>query len=373
MRTLGKYFLFLFLPVTFIILWLAGVFHPRISAKEVEVKRGVVEGIKTAPVEILNKSFVSFAGTIVPSDRAELSTRIMGYISDVYVKEGDYVRKGQTLVRIDPRDTKAQIEAARQQVVQAKKQYEIALANYEAVRKTYERFKSLLEAKAVTQHEFDMVEAKFKSAQAQLEASKSAIEIAKQNLKAVSSNLSYAEIRAPFSGFVVSKLADKGDIAKPGHPILVIEKSPYKVEVSLPEKFLPKIKKGHRLKVYIESIDTWTEAEVIEVEPSVDPSSRTFKVKALLKDKNVRGGLFARVYVEEELKKTVVVPQKAIYKRWDFTGVWVVRPDGTLELRFVRLGKRMGDKVEVLSGLEGNEKVVIEGLERACDGCKVGG
>ncbi|NPA41637.1 MAG: efflux RND transporter periplasmic adaptor subunit [Aquificae bacterium] len=373
MRTFGKYFFFLFLPVALIVLWLAGVFHPRISAKEVEPERKVVKGIKVAPVEVIQKSYISFAGTVVPSDRAEVSTRLMGYISHLPVKEGDYVKKGQLLVRIDPRDTKAQVEAARQQVVQAQKQYKAALANYEAVKKTYERFKKLLSANAITQHEFDMVEAKFKAAQAQLEAAKSGIEMAKQNLKAVSSNLSYTEVRAPFSGYVVSKLADVGDIAKPGYPLLVLEKPPYKVEVSLPERLYGKVKRGDTLRVYVETLKRWTTAKVVEVEPSVNPMSRTFKVKALLEDKSIKGGFFVKVYVEEPIRKTVLIPEEAVYKRWDFTGVWVVKPDNTLELRFVRLGRKVNGKVEVLSGLEGTERIVVEGLEKACDGCKVGG
>lgn len=373
MRSFGKYFFFLFLPVLVIVLWLAGVFHPRISAKEIEKESKTVEGIKVTSVEVLKKSYMTFAGTVVPSDRAEVSTRIMGFVSEVYVKEGDSVRKGQLLIRIDPRDTKAQVESARQQVIQAQKSYNMALANYEATKKTYERFKKLLEAKAITQHEFDMVEAKFKASQAQLESAKSAIEMAKQNLRAVSSNLSYTEIKAPFSGYVVSKLTDVGDLAKPGYPLLVLEKPPYKVEVSLPEKLYGQVKKGDTLKVYIESLRRWTQARVVEIEPSVNPVNRTFKLKALLEDKDIKGGFFAKVYVEEPVRRTVLIPQKAVYRRWDFTGVWVVKPDNSLELRFVRLGRSIGDKVEVLSGLEGDERIVVEGLEKACDGCRIGG
>ncbi|WP_457600867.1 efflux RND transporter periplasmic adaptor subunit [Hydrogenivirga sp.] len=373
MRGLAKYFFFLFLPVLFIILWLAGVFHPRLSAREIERESRTVSGLRIERVEVMDRTYVSFAGTVVPSDRAEVSTRTMGYVSHIAVKEGDFVKKGQLLLRIDPRDTKAQVEAARQRVIQAEKNYSAALAQYEATRKTYERFKKLLESNAVTQHEFDMVEAKFKAAKAQVEAARSGIELAKQNLRAVSTNLSYAEVRAPFNGYVVSKLVDLGDIAKPGYPLLVLEKPPYKVEVSLPERFYGKVKEGDLLKVRIESLGKTTTARVVELEPSVNPVNRTFKVKAVLSDRSVRGGFFAKVYIQEPIRKTVLIPEVAVYRRWDFTGVWVVKPDNTLELRFVRLGRRVDGKVEVLSGLEGNERVVVEGLEKACDGCRVGG
>jgi multidrug efflux pump subunit AcrA (membrane-fusion protein) len=68
-----------------------------------------------------------------------------------------------------------------------------------------------------------------------------------------------------------------------------------------------------------------------------------------------------------------MVPQSAIVRRFDFTGVWVVKEDNILELRFVRLGDTIGDKVQVLSGLKEGERVVIQGTEKACEGCKVGG
>ena len=373
MRGLIKYTVFLILPVALVVLWLAGVFHPRLSAKEVERPTNTVTGLKIEKVQVIDRSKVSFSGTVVASDRAEISTRTMGYVSYVGVKEGDYVKKGKLLLRIDPRDTKAQVEAAKQRLAQAEQGYQAALANFEAVKKTYERFKKLLEAKAVTQHEFDMVEAKYKAAKAQLESAKSAVKMAKEHLKAVSTNLSYTEIRAPFSGYVVSKMVDKGDIARPGYPLLILERPPYKVEVSLPERFYSKIKKGDKLEVLITSLGKRTTAQVVEKEPSVNPMTRTFRVKALIKDKNVRSGFYAKVFIEEETPKTVLVPESAVYRRWDFTGVWVVKEDGTLELRFVRLGKRLGDKVEILSGLEGNERIVVEGVERACDGCTVGG
>ncbi len=373
MRGVLKYVFFLILPVAVVILWLSGAFHPRMSAKEVEISRKTVEGIKVEKVESLKKTVVTFSGTVVPSERAEVSTRSMGYVSFVGVKEGDFVKEGKLLMRIDPRDTKAQIEAARQRVIQAQKNYEATLAGYEATKKTYERFKKLLETKVVTQHEFDMVEAEFKAAKAQLEAAKAGIEMARQNLKAVSSNLSYTEIRAPFSGYVVNKLVDVGDIASPGYPLLIMEKPPYRVEVNLPESMFGRVKEGDALEVYIPSLGKRTEARVVEVEPSVNPQSRTFRVKAVLRDRSIRGGFFAEVLIEEPTEKTLLIPLKAVYRRWDFTGVWVVKPDNTLELRFVRLGRRIGEKVEVLSGLEEGERIVVEGIERACEGCRVGG
>jgi len=372
MRSVFKYGVFLVLPVTLVILWLAGVFHPRISAGEVEPERKVVRGVKTAAVMVQSESLLSFPGTTAPSDRAEISTRTMGFVKEVAVREGEFVRKGQLLIRIDPRDAQARIEAARKQVVQAEKRLEAALARHRAVEKNYRRYRELLKEGAVTPQEFDTVEAEYRSTRAEVEAARAGVEVARQNLRTASTGLSYAEIRAPFDGYVVRRNIDVGDLAAPGTVLLVLEKPPYRVEFELPERFYGRVRPGDRITVRIESLRRETTAEIVEVEPSVDPSARTFRVKALLKDRSVRGGFFARVYLKEG-DKTLLIPRKAVYKKWDLTAVWVVEQDGVLRLRFVRLGREMGDKVEVLSGLSGGERVLVEGLEKACDGCLVGG
>ena len=376
MKTFGKYFFFLILPIVLIILWLAGFFHSKIEAKEIEKEEKVVRDVVVKPVRVVKEIPVPYTAVVVPEDRAEISTRVMGYVIKEFVKEGDYVKKDQTIFVIDPRDVKAQTEIMKQRIEQARKNYLAAKANYEAVKKTYERFKKLLKEGAVTQHEYDQVEAQYKAAKAQLEAAKAEIRVATEAYKAATSQLSYVEVKAPFDGYVVRKFVDKGDIAAPGRPLAILEKGPYKVEGFLPEKYFSKIKEGDVVEVYIELLNRTFPATIVEKEPAINPQTRTFKVKAVIKDEGekLRGGLFAKLYIIEKIpEKTVLIPESAIYKRWDFTGVWVVKPDNTLELRLVRLGREFNGYYEVLAGLSPEEKIVVEGIEKACDGCKIGG
>ncbi|AAC06871.1 CzcB/NccB family metal efflux transporter periplasmic adaptor subunit [Aquifex aeolicus] len=374
MKTLIKYMVFLVIPIVLIIMWLAGVFHPKIHAEEVKRETKTVSGLVVEPVKVVKEVPVEYPGTIVAGDRAEISTRVMGYVVDVKVKEGDFVKKGQTLFVIDPRDVKAQINIMKQRIAQAQKNYEAAKAHYEAVKKTYERFKKLLKEGAITQHEFDQVEAQYLAAKAKLQAAKAEIRVAREAYNSAKAQLSYAEVKAPFDGYVIQKMVDRGDIANPGMPLAVLETRPYKVEVSFPEKYFGEINIGDTLEVYVEKLGRVFPAKVVEVEPAVDPVSRTFKVKALIDDNNVKSGLFVKVFKLEKIEEpTVLIPEKAIYKRWDFTGVWVVKPDGTLQLRLIRLGRKLGNYYEVLAGLSPGERIVVEGIERACEGCRVGG
>ncbi len=374
MKGLLKYTLFLVLPITLVVLWLAGVFHERIEAKEVQRESKVVSGVKLGEVKAVDTVSVSFTGSIEASERAEVSTRIMGHVVEVAVKEGDSVKKGQTLVKIDVRDVRSQIKMAKSRLAQAQENLKAAKANYEAVEKTYRRFEKLLQDKAITQHEFDQIKARYEAAKAQLEAAKEGVRLAKEAIKAASTNIDYGVVKAPFDGLVVSKLVDKGDLAKPGYPLVVLERPPFKLRVNLPEKYIGRIKPGDRFKVVVDSVGRELSAKVIEVSPSVNPMSRTFQVKLLIEDKApLKSGLYAKLLVPKKGATTLLIPKEAVYQRWDFTGVWSVSPEGVLKLRLVRLGNTYGDYVEVLSGLDAGERIVIEGIEKACNGCKVGG
>ncbi len=372
MRTLVKYLVFLILPITLVIVWLSGAFHPKISAKETVPETKTITGLEIGRVEVLDRTYISLTGTIVAEERVELSTRRTGYVVYIGAKEGDRVKENQVLLRIDPVDVKARVEEAENRVRQAEEAYEAASARYRVAEKTYLRFKKLLKEGAVTRQEFDEVEARFLEAKANLESARIRVEIARKRLSSAKSEVKYAEIRAPFDGYVVERRVDRGDLAVPGEALMVVERSSYRVRVDVPEEFTGRIRLGDHIKVKVDVLGKVFSAEVIEIEPYVDPETRTFRVEARIKGKGVRSGMFARVFIPKE-ERIVVVPESALYRRWDFVGVWVVEEDGTLRLRFVRTGRRFEGWVEILSGLKGDERIVVRGVERACEGCRVGG
>jgi RND family efflux transporter MFP subunit len=372
MKGLIKYLVFLVFPVVLVILWLSGIFHTKVPAEEVIREPRTVTGLEIGTVEVLEGTYVALVGRVVAEERVEISTRRAGYVTYVGFEEGDRVRKGQTLLRIDPAEVRSKIEEAKRRVLRAKRHYEMALARYKVAEKTYRRFASLLKEGAVTQQEFDEVEAKFLEAKAGLEAARIQVEIAEKALSSVMSEEKYTEIRAPFDGYVVKRTVDPGDMAVPGRTLMVLERDSYRVRVNVPERFLGSIRLGDRMKVRVESLGRTFFAKVVEIEPSVDPRTRTFRVEARISGGGLRSGMFARVFLPER-ERILVVPESALYRRWDLTGVWVVDPEGTLSLRFVRTGRRLEGKVEILSGLKEGERIVVRGLERACDGCRVGG
>ncbi len=367
-----KYAIFLLIILAMVV-WLGGFLSKKEKPGEIAQEPKLVEGITTGAVEKLPETLSPYTGQIVAKDRVEISTRIMGKVKQVFVREGDSVKTGQILLSIDAEDIQAQVEAVQQQVAQAEQALRSATANYEAVKKTFERYSALLKEGAITQQEFDQVKAQFEAAKAQVEQAKAGIRAAQSQRQAVASNLKYASITSPVGGYVVQKMVDPGDLAVPGHPLLVVEAPPYLFEAFLPERFMGRVKVGQEYYVNVSGLESPLKGKVVEVSQSLDPATRTFRVKLKLEGgEGLRSGMYASMLIPEKVD-VLIVPESAIVRRFDFTGVWVVRPDNTLELRFVKLGERRGDKVEVLSGLKEGERIVIQGIEKACEGCKVGG
>jgi len=364
-----KYILFL-VVILLSILWLGGFLRERIPTKEVVQEVRLIEGLEIGQVERLEQIDYAYTGTVVADKRAEVSSRLMGRVVSVSVKEGDCVGAGRLLVSLDARDIQSQVQAFEKQKEQAEFAYKSAMAHYEAIKKTYERYLNLLKESAITQQEFDQIKAQFESAKAQLEQARAGVEAVELQKNALAHNLSYANISAPFAGCVVSKMVDVGDLAVPGQPLIILESGPYKVEVFLPERYIKKVKVGDSFKVAVDG--RVLEGKVVEVSGAIDPATRTFKVKLSIPSDGIRSGMLASVFIPEK-GPVLLVPKSAIVKHFDFTGLWVVKEDNTLELRFVKLGEEINDKVQVLSGVEEGERIVINGVEKACQGCKVGG
>jgi len=338
--------------------WLGGVFHPKIAPAEVNEVPKKVKGLKVETVKAQDLTVTArFAGTVIAQDTARISTRIAGFVEKVLVDVGDRVKKGQLLMVIDPKDLIARKESLIHQI-------EATKAQAWAAKRTYERLLALKDVGGVTPQQLDM-------AKAQYEALENAVKALQAAIKEIDNNLRYAEIRAPFDGVVAIKPVNKGDFVGPGSFLLAVDKPPYEVAVYLPEKLFGTVKVGQTLNVEVNG--KTVKGKVKNVAPSVDPMSRSFLVKVSLPQtcKVVSG---KSVYVEvPETKKAAVIliPKSAVFKWGDFTAVYVVDKNGIIHLRFVRLGLTYGDKVEVLSGLKPGERIVVEGVNKACDGCAI--
>jgi RND family efflux transporter MFP subunit len=169
----------------------------------------------------------------------------------------------------------------------------------------------------------------------------------------------YAKLAAPFSGVVITRTVEPGNLATPGVPLLTIEQDGrYRLEASVDESKLPFVRAGQAVEAVIEASGRSLNARVSEIVPSVDAASRSYMVKLdLPATPELRTGMFGRAIFPLGAQKVVAIPASALIERGQLQSVFVVE-DGIAHTRLVTTGRRNKDAVEVLSGLSAGEKIV---------------
>jgi RND family efflux transporter MFP subunit len=259
----------------------------------------------------------------------------------VLVAPGDTVRAGALLVQLDPPEIQSRLD----QAIPVFRNAEIEL----------KRFKSLLEQRAVSQQELDAIEARLRVAQA--------------TVTEAETMLGYTKITAPFAGVITRKLSDVGDLAIPGRALLEIEDPRVlRVEADIPESLIDRVQLGAKLHVSLASATQSIEAVVSEIAPAADSATRTFLVKLDLPEQTgLRAGRFARLTVPLGESHALRIPASAVVQRGQMELAFVADADRA-HLRLVKTGKRLGDEVEIVSGLAAGDRVIVEGAEQLRDG-----
>jgi RND family efflux transporter MFP subunit len=359
------------IPVLVIVLAvvLAGC-EKKVEPGVTQVKRQKVTGIKTEiihPVEV--RKYYETSGTVIARTVSVVSSRLMGTVTSLKVRDGDRVRAGQLLLTIDDRDIREKVKAAKEGYEEAKKGLEAAKENRDLVDVTFKRYKNLYDEKALTGQELDQIRTKKKIADIDYEKAQAGLRRAEAGLKEAEVYQGFGQVTAPVSGIVTGKKIDVGSMAVPGNPLMNIEDdASYRIEIKGNETLAGRISKGAEADVFIGALDRHFKGKIVEVVPSVDPVSRSFIVKIGLRGEGLRNGFYGRVSIAMGKKKALLVPAGAIVERGELTGLYIVGKDGVLKYTLVRVGKAYGGGVEVLSGLKPGERVVVEGVEKAVDG-----
>lgn len=280
-------------------------------------------------------------GTVRAKLRASIQAKVTGKIERMMVTPGQAVKAGELLTELDAREIQARLDQA--------------LALRQQAESDLKRFTTLLEAKSVTQVEFDSTQARARVAIAAVTETETM--------------LGYTKVIAPFAGVITRKHADVGDLATPGKPLLDMEDSTaLRLEADVPEAVVGRLTLGDKLPVRISALEKELEGVVSEIAPAADSGSRTFLVKLDLPTQpGLRGGQFGRVAMPVGETSALRVPVAAVTQRGQMEMVFIVS-DGKAQLRLVKTGKRLGDEVELVSGVEAGEKVVTDGAAGLVDG-----
>ena len=316
-----------------------------------------------ATVSKLPKQY-KFSAKIEADKQTQLSTRLMGEIIYMKVKEGQKVAKGQTIARIKNTDIQAKKSGLQANMSEAK-------AGLKSVTTDYTRMKALFEKKSATQKELDDITAHYEMAQAKVEALKHAA-------SEIDEMLDYAEIKSPFAGVITKKFMNEGNIASPGMPLVAIQGTGvYKAVAKVSESEIGMLKTGAAVKVQIGAISEENLlGTVAQINPSGGYSGAQFEVTILLNPsrkiiKELKNGLYASVILENGFQKHILIPQEAIVRKGQLLGLFTVDNQQKAMLRWVRTGKTFDNKIEILSGLSEGENYILTHQGRLFNGSKI--
>jgi len=309
------------------------------------------EGLKSAAVELREIELTTSAEAVLEAVRqSTVSAQIAGRVVELRFDVGDYVKKGEVIARIDERAASRALEASEAQVLEAR----ATLAN---ARAQYERSKQLLAQKFISQAALDQAEAAYRSAQARVGALVAGAGQA-------ATERSYATVLAPYSGVVLARHVELGEMASPGRPLMTgFDPATLRVVATVPQAEVAAIEAERKARIEVPSLGRWIEVKSIVIVPAADPRTHTTRIRLELPE-GVRGvypGVYARAHFVTGRAPRLLVPRAAVLHRSEVTAVYVLDERGRPRLRQIRLGSA-GDEtsVEVLAGLKPGERVALE-------------
>jgi multidrug efflux pump subunit AcrA (membrane-fusion protein) len=341
-------------------------------------------------------------GTVEPLTKVQISRKINGYVDRLLVKEGDMVRKGQELLHVESEELSARMEQARAAHREAQAAAEELNRSIEASQASkaqtvsqlklaeaeFNRMKTLFDRQIISKSQYDKAETAYKSALAsvdQAEASLKALEASKKRVAALIERtrasekealvfVEYATVRSPIDGKVITKNVEKGDLVSPGKVVFVLgDPSQCRLEAKVEESKMRLIQKDDAVPVEIEGISRGNIiGKVGEILPGIDPSTRSGLVKVIIPHSDdLRSGMFGKAFFSVGQESILAVPKSAIVKKGELTGLYILEEGNTIRYRLVKPGRELADEVEILSGLQPGENVVVAGMDRISDGMKV--
>ena len=333
----------------------------------------LVAASKISPSE--SSAILTGSGYVVAQRKASVASKATGRLVYLGVVEGDAVKKGQVIARLEDNDIKAQLEQARANL-------QLNEAGLTDAKNNFERQKKLIKSGATTQMQLDAAEADYKKVLA-------SIEVAKAQVTTAEVALEYTLIRAPFDGTVLTKNADVGEIVSPlgasstsrAAVVTMADMSSLQVEVDVSESNIQRIKAGQDCEITLDAYpDVRYPGHVDKIVPTADRSKATVLVKVAFKkyDSKVLPEmstkvLFLKNAVDEKTldeKPILVVPFTAIKKKDGKEFVYKVVDDKAKEIE-VKTGRVLGDYTEIISGIEEGDRVIQKITDQIKDGLSV--
>jgi RND family efflux transporter MFP subunit len=291
----------------------------------------------------------SYDGIVEAERQSTVSAQVAARIEAVPFDVDDYVERGDIIVQFRDRPAAADLKQAEAAAQEAKARLDEARANHG-------RIEQLFSQSRVSKADMDRSTADLQTAQARVEAADGALIAARERFE-------NTVVRAPFSGIVVARHVEIGEMATIGAPLMTgLSLEHLRVAVDVPQSDIGALRSTGEAWVELPDGGTLT-AEEIRIFPYADPSTHTFKARLRLAEgqHGVYPGMWVKVRFHTGEQQALLVPATAIVQRSELTALYVLADDGTPRLRQVRLGRRQADgRVSILAGLDAGEAVVTD-------------
>ncbi|HTM24399.1 MAG TPA: efflux RND transporter periplasmic adaptor subunit [Vicinamibacterales bacterium] len=355
--------------------------------------------VKVARVERIElRRSVEAVGTLAAHDQATVSAEVAGRVARLAADMGDRVKAGAPLVLLDEErlryhaveqraaldQTRAKLGARGDQLPSSEQTPDVlsAAAKHAQARQAYERARALAEKHLVSREDLERAETDLQTATAAHEAAIAAerqlraeVVAREATLNAATRDLKDATIRAPFDGVVAERMVSEGQYVNAQSPVMrLVRLHPLRLTAEVPEKFGPAIRVGQAIELRTDAFpDAPVKGTITRISPDVNLKSRAFNIEADVPNEQgaLKPGTFARLKIAtNKVDQAIVVPATAIQTRYGTSVAFVVR-DGKLLASEVKLGDRLGPRVEITGGLEPGQTIVADGVDGLTAGMAV--
>jgi RND family efflux transporter MFP subunit len=340
------------------------------NAEKILPPEEISEGtIQVSAVEVRRGDFyvpIIATGTILPQDESRLGSKIAGRIERITVDEGDYVTDDKEIVRFDRSDIILNRRMAVAELEMAEASLKEAKVNVANLKKEKDRLTSLYKRAVVSEKKYDDINASFSMAVARIDLVSAQIERAKANIALVSQQLKDSVVTSPFSGIVVEKYVNEGEVVSPGTPLVwIMNIARVIAEVGISEVNITQLRKGIVADVSLDALPDYRfQGTISRINARIDPVNRNFTVEIdIPNDKRlIKPGMFVRVTLKTDIHKDVVlVPHKALVTDSEgLDAVFVLKGEKVVS-RPVIVGAFDSAMAEIKQGLHAEETVIVSG------------
>ena len=342
---------------------------------------------------------VDVVGTLAAVDQVTISSEAEGTVRAILADLGDRVATGQVLIQLDHEKQQYTYEQQQAALARTLAQYgapdpqhlppieqtpdvQKAKAEVEQAQQAFTRAKELSSRSLISQQTYEDARTAVQSKQASYDSAlqgarnlRASIQASEATMKLAGRQLRDTDIRAPFDGFVERRLVNLGELVKVQMPVMgIVKLDPLKVTAELPERIAPWIDDGRPLALRVDAYcDRTFLGKVTRISPAVNTATRAFPFEAVVpnRDAALKPGTFARVHVESgKVDDVLTLPYSALQYRYGVNRVFVVKGD-RLSMRELQIGERLGDRVEIASGVNEGEPVAITDVDTLSDGARV--